>query len=1002
VGGSRGGVAKQLWPPVFPRILRNLLFDARGRVHATLLATLMSMLVAVDTTTELQAHAEEGADRGDSDDHGQRESSPTPETHASATSCGWGWEMLSLAKAAKDYYLQKLGEVSPREDYYLRGGNAVGRWVGGGAADLDLQGTVSAEGLVRLFDGEDPETGKQLGRRLRKDGVAAWDVTFSADKSVSLLWALGDEQTRKEVGEAFDQATSQALGYLESVASATRGASKTVVTDEQGNRKCRVRTWSIPTSGYVAAAFTEYTSRADDPQLHTHVVVANKVKGSDGMWRSLDGRLLYRHQLAAGYLHEAVLRKELTERLGVRWRPVHNGMADIEGFTRHQIEVFSRRRIKLEAWRKEQGLADTPAARQVAVVATREAKHDHPLEELEIEWRHRAAEVGLSTERLARILDRSRQITPPDSRPLFAQLASPVGVTAKAATFGRSEALKEIAGALPQGGDRDQIETLAEQFLEHGQVLNLTQSQEKQDIARPSPTEERPMGRMFRRDGPSFPDVDDDRYTIAELLATEQRIIARAQDRTPVTWNVPRRLVEATLRRRPHLTEEQQEMVQRLATSGAGIDVGVGPAGSGKTTVMAVLRLLTVVTRTPILGAALAARTAVGFQEATGIKSSSLTALNYRAATEGGLPHGVVVVVDEASMVGTRQLAALSDHVDQAGGKLVLIGDDHQLPEIEAGGLFHALVQRLPAVELNQNIRQERSWERAALTELRDGSVADAISSYRQHRRLTIGRSREETLSRAVEDWYQQITSTRDITGAVLLAQDNQTVTKLNELARSQLARSGQLTGPTLHANGREYQRGDRVICLANDRRLGVLNGDLAIVVGVEPEALIVRLDRDPKTRDLGSSYLDEGHVNHGYALTVHKAQGITVDRTFTVVGPDASREWGYVALSRGKKTNRLYLTRPDRPEQCDHVAHTDRALQPNDGLGILSRSSVHTAAVDHQTPEQSTNESEIGMLHSPRTNKEVKWLLRVIAQRRLQERQLEQRRRGRGPAIGL
>ena len=118
--------------------------------------------------------------------------------------------MLSLAKAAKDYYLQKLGEVSPREDYYLRGGLATGMWRGSGAAELGLGGAVSAEGLVRLFDGEHPGTGEQLGRRLRRDGVAAWDLTFSADKSVSLLWALSDEDTRRQVVEAFDEATMEA------------------------------------------------------------------------------------------------------------------------------------------------------------------------------------------------------------------------------------------------------------------------------------------------------------------------------------------------------------------------------------------------------------------------------------------------------------------------------------------------------------------------------------------------------------------------------------------------------------------------------------------------------------------------------------------------------------------------------------------------------------------------------------------------------------------------
>ncbi|HEX6300185.1 MAG TPA: MobF family relaxase [Acidimicrobiia bacterium] len=828
--------------------------------------------------------------------------------------------MLSLAKAAKDYYLQKLGEVSPREDYYLRGGTAAGRWVGSGAAELALRGTVSAKGLVRLFDGEDPVTGKRLGRRLRKDGVAAWDVTFSADKSVSLLWALGDEETRKEVVEAFDEATSQALGYLESVASATRGASKRIVVDEDGNRKCQVKTWPIPTSGYVAAAFTEYTSRADDPQLHTHVVIANKVRGEDGVWRTLDGRLLYRHQLAAGYLHEAVLRKELTERLGVTWQPVRNGMADIEGFTRTQIETFSRRREQLEAWREEQNLPDTPAARQIAVVATREAKRDHPLDNLEVEWRQRAAEVGLTPEQIDRMLDRSRRVTTPDRTRLFARLASSEGLTKKAATFGRSEAVKEIAALLPEGGDRHDIEALADQILADDQVVTLA-----------------------RGSG------EDLQYTTTELLAAEQRIIDRADNRAPIAWRAPRRLVEAALRRRPHLTQDQREMVRRLATSGAGIDVGVGPAGSGKTSVMAVVAHLARLTGTPIMGTALAARTAVGLQEATRISSSSLTALNHRATTEGGLPDGVVVVVDEASMVGTRQLATLSDHVNKAGGKLILLGDPHQLPEIEAGGLFHTLVDRLPAVELHQNIRQDQSWERSALEELRNGSVADAVTSYRKNRRLTIGRSRDETLVRAVDDWYQHVTTAGDLAGSLLLARNNETVKQLNALARGHLANAGHISGPTLEADGREYQRGDRVICLKNDPRLGVLNGDLATAIHVDPKTgtLTIRLDRDPEPRSLPDRYLDEGNIEHGYALTGHKAQGITVDRTFAVLGGGTSREWAYVAMSRGRESNRAYLPCPDSHEQCTHLSHQGRGDPLDRAISSLKRRERQRAAVE-------------------------------------------------------
>ncbi len=270
-----------------------------------------------------------------------------------------GVGVLSLAKARKDYYLQKVGEITPREDYYLRGGTASGSWHGGGAAEMGIDGAVTAEGLVRLFDGQHPETGEQLGHRLRKDGVAAWDLTFSADKSVSLLWAFGDDEARKHVVEAFEEATAEAVLYMESVASSTRGASRTPVLDDDGvpvldddgMPRHRVETWPIRTEGYVSAWFTEFTSRADDPQLHTHVVVGNRVKGVDGVWRAIDGRLLYRNKLAAGYLHEAELRSRLTERLGVRWQPVHSGMADIDGFTREQVMAFSQRRQEIVARR---------------------------------------------------------------------------------------------------------------------------------------------------------------------------------------------------------------------------------------------------------------------------------------------------------------------------------------------------------------------------------------------------------------------------------------------------------------------------------------------------------------------------------------------------------------------------------------------------------------------------------------------------------------------------
>ncbi|MEE8375617.1 MAG: AAA family ATPase, partial [Acidimicrobiia bacterium] len=627
--------------------------------------------------------------------------------------------------------------------------------------------------------------------------------------------------------------------------------------------------------------------------------------------------------------------------------------------------------------------------------ATRSPKQDHPLAELEVEWRHRADQVGLTAERVASVTGRSRQVTTPDPPVLFDSLGSPDGLTAQASTFTKPEVVKEVAGALPEGGTRTEIEDLAEMFLStHGIVpvlvgRDVETSDTVMDVAvgEPgvpveSPAEVGVVGLMRRRDGKVFPGAVDRLYTTVELLAIEQRIIQHATAGVAAgRWVVPHRLVEARLVRHRFLTDGQREMVRSFATSGNTVDIGIGPAGTGKTAVMAVISQLATLTGTPIMGAALAARAAAGLQAATGIRSTTLTRLLNQPGQESGLPSGVVVVVDEAGMVGTRQLAAVSDLVEQAEGKLILIGDEHQLPEINAGGLFRALTNRLPTTELTDNVRQRHLWERIALTELRDGSVKRAVGMYRQHKRVIIGHDRDDTISRAVGDWYRHVVATGDLTSGLLIGYENNTVAELNQLARSHLAASQHLNGPTLRTAERNFETGDRILCRKNHDRFDVLNGDLGTVVSVDPDhrTLTVRLDRDPETRELPFWYLDEGHVDYGYALTGHKAQGVTTDRTFTVVAGGTDREWAYVAMSRGSEANTLYLATPEPGDElCTHLTHEDRRNALDALTSSLGRSSTQTAAIDHIVgpPPPSSDVAE-----------RVAW---IVTQRRAERNELE------------
>ncbi|MDP8931608.1 MAG: relaxase domain-containing protein, partial [Actinomycetota bacterium] len=264
-----------------------------------------------------------------------------------------------LAAGSHEYYLASV--AAGTEDYYLARGEPRGYWLARGGTELGLDGMVTREALRAVLDGHHPSTGAPLLAQTQRT-VPGFDLTFLAPKSVSVLYGLGDRRVAREVQTAHDAAVEAALGYLERHAAwSRRGAG--------GAEQVR-------SNGFVAAAFRHRTSRAGDPLVHTHVLVANLARAvDDGRWRTLDGRHLYTHARTAGFLYQAQLRAELTRRLGVEWEPVANGCADIAGVPRRVVAAFSTRRREIEAHMAERGETSAKAA-QVATLATRRAK-DH-------------------------------------------------------------------------------------------------------------------------------------------------------------------------------------------------------------------------------------------------------------------------------------------------------------------------------------------------------------------------------------------------------------------------------------------------------------------------------------------------------------------------------------------------------------------------------------------------------------------------------------------------
>jgi conjugative relaxase-like TrwC/TraI family protein len=822
--------------------------------------------------------------------------------------------MLNIGKLVRDqadYYLNAVARS--QEEYYTGAGEAPGYWLGSAAEELGLAGEVSDEELHRMLNGAHPLTAERLGSPPRDHRVAGFDLAFRAPKSVSLLYGLGSLDTTRHVRAAHEHAIGEALRYLERHAAlVARG---------------HARAQQERASGFVAAAYQHRTSRAGDPLLHTHVLVANLGRGSDERWTALYGRALYRHAKTAGYLYQAVLRAELTRRIGVAWGPVRNGVADVRGVPRPVIEEFSQRRQQIRERLAELG-QHTARSAQAAALETRSAKEAGISQAtLRGSWHRRAAALGVTQQTMDALLEQAVAKPPTVAKIQAAieQLASAQGLTLHTSTFTRRDVLQCLCDQLPAGAEMtvNDLEWFADRFLESRLVRAVTTD------ARPGS-----KGLVGQARQSAYAAVTGEwRFTTQELLDVEAAaVVAAARRQGEGVGMVPPPVVEQVLtahtrpdaatgdagaRDRLVLSDEQASMVHALTTSPDGVQVVNAKAGSGKTSVLRAAHQAWEAAGYRVVGAALAARAAQELHRGSGIAAQTIARLlgDLDKPSSSGMVKDLVLVIDEAGMVGTRQLARLLAHAQHAGAKVVLVGDVAQLPEIEAGGLFRSLVQRLGAVQLQTNQRQREPWEQQALDLLRSGDAVAAIARYVQHDRVVM-RSRAGRLRRRmVEDWWAA-TKQPGERPPIMIALRHSDVAELNATARTLLAEQGRIGGDPIRIGQRDFAVGDRIITLRNARRLGVFNGTFATVIGVDHQgrALLVRTD-DGRDLVLPRWYLDRPgpfdhrrRIDHAYAITCHKAQGMTTDRAFMLATDDIYKEWGYVAMSRGRLENRLYL----------------------------------------------------------------------------------------------
>lgn len=879
--------------------------------------------------------------------------------------------MLSICHmslGSEQYYLTLAAE-----DYYLQGGEPPGRWIGSGASAMGLVGEVDAKALKELFNGYDPEgkalvrnAGVTTGKLRRKPG---WDLTFSAPKSVSLIWSQLDRHGRRKIEAAHQAAVERAIAFIEQQAALSRRGKGGV---ERVEAKLAV------------AAFQHGTSRALDPQLHTHCLLLNLGVCADGRVRSLVSKPVYQNKMLAGAIYRLELAQQLSHTLGLRPQR-KKSCFEIIGVPQKTIERFSKRRQAIEAKLGELGI-DTASAAAFATLKTRQVKDlVPPRQELFERWRQEAREAGFCQMTVRGLLGRHRAAARPQQAVRQEVQKAVKCLAANRSYMTTKDLLLETAHQLQGSGvSPDDLLRLFETEVDRTPgICNLGIRNGRRYLA----TEQ---------------ELVRERKLLKTLAGLTQRSVAA----------VPESLVDDLLARpacapkigdarRPlALSREQKEAVRHLVLGSDAVKVVTGLAGTGKTSMLAVARHAFELAGYRVVGAAPTHRARQELSQGAGIDADTIRkrlleiyperkflAKHHarqlvRAARKRRtyspdllrLLHKTVLVVDEASMVQTEDMQQLLAAVQQQGGRILLVGDDRQLPPVGPGGAFGAIIRRVGSKDLAQVTRQKDAWGQRATGSIAAGDVERFLRAYAGKGFLTTAPAGGELEQSLLKDW-KSAGGALQPESHVIAASTNEQVDKYNRAAQQIRMAEGLLDARrALEVGPETFYVGDRITFQKNSRKLGVFNGDSGTVLYVKDwgftKAIAVKLDLperstgtvakevvlhtarqllraarkrktyryDPNSYDVRiipiSNYLgqhkyiagdgpgDRAPLRLAYAFTTHKLQGATIDHTYVALGDSMTdREMAYVQGSRHRNSLRLYATEYAAGEKLTQLA---------------------------------------------------------------------------------
>ena len=818
------------------------------------------------------------------------------------------------AGTAAGYYLKQA-------EYYLGGREPAGRWISRTGDFGVVNGAeVSRAQFERLHAGLD-DNGQLLLFNTGdvKKQIAGYDLTLSAPKSVSIIYALAEPAFRKRIEAAQQHAAEATIRLLDGHAAFGR----------RGKNGRRLERVSLTTAsfqhGEARPVEHEDGKTFADPNLHTHNVILNVAARADGTVGALDGRFLFNWKMAAGATYHAALAAELQATLGFSIGEIgKNGTFEIVGVPLEMREYFSARRREIEDAISKEGstTAAAPALAAAIALSSRSSKTTIPTVDRFDLWRAEAARFGIEPERFVASLRRDGQVLDPAERDrLIAErmAALPQQLTENESVFEKRHLYASVAAGLVgtgAGGERIEAEVAA--LVAHRAIIELGRD-----------------------------DLDQPLYSTPEMVRIEHDLVTLTQRLSRRDHLAPDPKLVAALCKTQGLSAEQTGAAL-AATDRKSIAIAEGAPGSGKTTMLKPIVEAYQHAGMRVIGSATAWRIANQLRDDLGIESKATD--SWIASVRAGgqfLDRNSVLVVDESGLLSSRQMRAVLTEVAQAGAKVILVGDRGQLQAIGAGPGLQIVASVVEASRVDTIVRQREAWSRKAVMDMAKGRVAQALDAFAERGLITTCDGNRATVRALVDAWQRAQTETPGIS-TLLVAKSNAQVRAINDEVRTRLQIEGQIRGREIqlsavtasgHTQPLRLAAGDSIRFLARQDALGVINGTVATIDKIQGSKSNPRVAVRIGNRKVSFSVSDladeagRARLTHAYASTIYGVQGLTTDQAFVLISPTMNRHDLVVASSRGR----------DRTEHFVDNREVDAQIRA--GLALSERRSAQIDA---------------------------------------------------------